>query len=207
MRLAQRRSFLAGHRRTARHARGCVDALDRVMRRSATHSHSAFHVHVQLLARLAAGVIRHTERRDVQWAAGPQLPVQVRPAWLRMPAVRHELFQHLAERLVESRTVPGAAAAAPRLAIVTRVEQRQAAPRIETVMLRSQPPGAKASAAPAGDAHVTAASPRPGSMRAPPTQQPAPLVLPAQEMSRLTEHVIRQLDHRVLSWQERTGRA
>jgi hypothetical protein len=30
--------------------------------------------------------------------------------------------------------------------------------------------------------------------------------LPAQELSRVTDHVIRQLDQRVLSYRERTGR-
>ena len=32
-----------------------------------------------------------------------------------------------------------------------------------------------------------------------------PLSLPPQELSRVTDHVIRQLDRRVLSYRERTG--
>jgi len=203
-RLTQRRRFLAGHRQPARHARGRVAPLDRVMRRSAIHSHGVFHVHLQLLARLAARAIRQTERREVRPTPGPRLPLQVGTERLQMPAIRHELFLHLSERLIERRTLLMPVSRAPQPAVVTRIEQRHAAPRIETIMLRSQPPGAKAAAA--ADARAAVASPRPGATQTPAAPQTQPLVLPAQEMSRLTEHVIRQLDHRVLSWQERTGR-
>lgn len=210
-RLTQRRSFLASRRPEARHARAGVAPLERVMRRSAIRSHAAFHLHLQLPARLASVVERHTERRIVQPAAGPQRSMQVRIMRSLMPVLRHELLQRLAERPIERRTVPGAAAPAPQLAAAARVGQRQAAPRVETVMLRTQPTGANAAAAAvaATGASLAAASPRPGTTQAPstPSASPAaPLVLPAREMSRLTDHVIRQLDHRVLSWQERTGR-
>lgn len=204
-RLTQRRSFLASRRQAGRHARGRASPLERVMRRSAIHSHSVFHVYLQPRARLAPGVVRHTERREVQLTARPQLPLPVRTAWRRMPAIRHELLQRLSERLIERWTVAAAATPMPRPAVAMRVDRRQAAPRIETVMLRSQPPGAKVAAA-ADATFARAPDQRPRA--APPSlAQPAPpLVLPVQEMSRLTEHVIRQLDHRVLSWQERTGR-
>jgi hypothetical protein len=34
----------------------------------------------------------------------------------------------------------------------------------------------------------------------------AAATLPSAELARVTEHVIRELDHRVLSYRERTGR-
>jgi hypothetical protein len=126
---------------------------------------------------------------------------------LHVPAIRHVRHQRLVERLFERR-IRIEAAAAPRVSVVTRVERRQAAPRIEITMVRTQAPAAQA-AAMAGAGIAAPGDARPGSSQprfAPPAPPAPPLVLPAQELSRLTDHVIRQLDHRVLSWQERTGR-
>lgn len=194
------RTQLADRRRiTAR-----VAPLERSMRRAAVvlpgRSLSP-HLRVQVL--LSAGLVRHVEGVRGRPASPSPLVAHTFREQVRTLATRHMLRQHLVERLTRSQP---AAVAAPRVAFVTRVEQRRAAPRIQLTMVRQQPavpPVEKRSAETPQPAVVDApALPRQPRFAAP----AAPLVLPPQEVSRLTDHVIRQLDHRVLSWQERTGR-
>ena len=91
--------------------------------------------------------------------------------------------------------------------MVTRVEQHHVFPRVQLTLVRVQLVVSSAARLLAEPSVVQS----PG-LRMAPAQHygtktlPAPLVLPPLELSRLTDHVIRQLDHRVLSYQERTGR-
>lgn len=87
-------------------------------------------------------------------------------------------------------------------------EARPAPPqRVAMTLARSASAAPRAdAAAPRRDAEPPAVEPtRPS---APPASRPATpaFALPAQELSRVTDHVIRQLDQRVLSYRERTGR-
>jgi hypothetical protein len=85
-----------------------------------------------------------------------------------------------------------------------RVEQHTAFPRLSLNLVRS-------AAAPPARAAAPAAAPTPrDTLRNPLAAraaqvQAAALTLPPQELSRVTDHVIRQLDRRVLSYQERHG--
>lgn len=94
--------------------------------------------------------------------------------------------------------VPGQAAAP------TAWPLAQAVPRLNTTLLSTRGPGdaATASRVQTGTDR-DAQGPRPIPLAA---AAIAPMVLPAQEMSRVTEHVLQQLDRRFLSYRERTGR-
>jgi hypothetical protein len=182
-----------------------MSALERVMRRATVHTSYAFSAQLRLQALLSAGIIRHTERVDVRPSRTLAVPVHGMRQPLRVLVTQRVLHQRLVERLTRTAAAE-ATGASPRVGVVTRVDRRQAASRIEMAMVRAQAPAAKAAATIAEAAITAAADVRPGDSQ-PRVGRPAPpLVLPAQELSRLTEHVIRQLDHRVLSWQERTGR-
>ncbi|MBT1539640.1 hypothetical protein B7R78_0021935 [Ralstonia solanacearum] len=194
----RRRALVRGHQRVAARA----NALDRVMRRTAVHISSAFTAHVRPLALRPGSVIRHTERVDVRHGRTPGLPVVGTRQQIRFVMSQRTLHERLIERLTHAQ----ATTVVPAIFPIARAEQREMVPRIQMVMVRGLPPEAKTATAttgsmiPAlGEARVHAPQPR----FAPPAP---PLVLPPQELSRLTDHVIRQLDHRVLSWQERTGR-
>jgi hypothetical protein len=183
-------------------AAGRFSAIERVMRRTVVHSHRAFTAHMRLQALLAGGIVGHTQRVEVRQFRGRQVPGHTLRQHDRTLVMERVLHQRLLDRLTRTE----AAAAAPRLSFAHRVEQRQGAPRIPLTMVTVQPPVAQASPT-AAQATVAA----PSSARTGPSQPrfaPAvpPVVLPPQELSRVTDHVIRQLDHRVLSWQERTGR-
>lgn len=202
IRLARRRlAARTLHQRVA----GRVSPLERVMRRTAIHTSRAYTAHVRLQALLGGVTMRHTERVETRQLREVEVPVHTLRQHDRTRVTERVLHQRLLERLARTQ----APAAAPRLSFVTRVEQRHAAPRIQLTMVKAQAPAAPAaSAASAAKAETVTA---PGNGRTDPSQRrvaPAapPLALPPQELSRLTDHVIRQLDHRVLSWQERTGR-
>jgi hypothetical protein len=187
-----------------RRVAGCVTAIERVMRRSAVQLHRAFTAHVRLQALRAAGVTQHVHRTEVRQLPGLPVPVHTIRQQQRILVTQRLLRQRLVERRV---TRTEAAAAAPRLSFVTRAEQRQG-PRLPMTLVRSQPVTAKPATAATTGTEITG----PERERLAPSQprfapSAPPLVLPPQELSRLTDHVIRQLDHRVLSWQERTGRA
>lgn len=199
----------AAHRRTP----GRFTPIERVMRRPALHLSRAFTAHVSLQALLSAGITRHMQRVEVRPLRGRDVPVHTLRQRERMTVTQRLLRERvtatqrvLQERLLQRLTRVAANAAAPRAAVVTRVEQRSVFPPVQLTMVRMQPalpPAARVAAestiAPAADARAVPAIPRSRSVV-------APLMLPPQELSRLTDHVISQLDHRVLSWQERTGR-
>lgn len=192
----------AGRRLAAR-----VSPLERVMRRSAAvQAGRAVRVQVGVHLLLSTTVVRRTERGAAvpakALAVPAPAPVPTLTRQLRTLASRHVLH----ERLVERGARGGASAQAPRMAFVTRVEQRQAAPHLQLTLLRASTAPVAAASAPS-DAQQPASMPARAQEKSTRIVPPAPpLVLPAQELSRLTDHVIRQLDHRVLSWQERTGR-
>ena len=183
-------------------APGRITPVERVMLRSAIHVNRSFTAHVSLQALLSAGAMRHTHRVET---------LQLREGAAAVPALRQlervlVTQRVLHERLVQRLTASTPHAAPPRTALVTRVEQRHVFPRVQLTLVRAQPavPSAAGvapdpSAVPGSGLRAAVAQPR-GTTPLP------PLVLPPQELSRLTDHVIRQLDHRVLSYQERTGR-
>lgn len=116
--------------------------------------------------------------------------------------------RHTVERL--HRSAHGVERLVHALAAQTRIparredEERAAFPRVQSTMLRTratQPPanaGAPDASAPRGN-HAD----EPRALAIPRSSPPPPL--PASELSRVTEHVLRQLDRRVLSYRERTG--
>jgi hypothetical protein len=179
-----------------------ITPMERVMLRSATHLNRSFAAHVSLQALLSAGIARHTHRVET---------LQTRERAAQVHAPRHIervlVTQRVPlERLVQRLTASTRQAALPRAAMVTRVEQHHVFPRVQLTLVRVLPAAPSAARVPADPSAV----PNPGLRTAPAQQRGAatltPLVLPPQELSRLTDHVIRQLDHRVLSYQERTGR-
>lgn len=148
----------------------------------------------------------------------PRLAPSGSPVAARMPLV---------QRLVERRTLrvleravpmpmhgmpqaarPATAPPVMRLASPSRGERPLVFPRVTMTLVRPQAPqGARFEAAPAGEP-MSAAARRPttgpsGRTAQSPTGEP--IVLPPLELSRVTDHVLRQLDQRVLSWRERTG--
>jgi hypothetical protein len=76
-----------------------------------------------------------------------------------------------------------------------------ALPRLELTTLRAQPAPPPRGGAPEGPGRPPPLPAQP-SVRTPAAP---PVVLPADELSRVTEHVLRTLDRRVLSHRERTG--
>ena len=102
-------------------------------------------------------------------------------------------------------TVAASAAPLPRVLMTQRVERQTFFPRVTQVV-------ARAPAAPAvrGDAALHAppqfveprSAPR---TSAPHTEAIVAPALPPAELSRVTDHVIQQLDRRVLSYRERMG--
>jgi hypothetical protein len=109
---------------------------------------------------------------------------------------------------VERRTELRTATASVRTVIAHPAVRLPAFAPLPLTMARSAPPPAR----PADARAVAQAAVPPAVGDAPPARRPratmtAPEVsLPPQELSRVTEHVIRQLDRRVLSFQERSGR-
>lgn len=187
-----------------RRGAGRVSPLERVMRRAAAvrigRSFFAL-VRVQLL--LAAGEVREIERLQPRPARMEHARMQSgteRTHALRTQHVRHE-------RRVERVTRIASHEAAPRANVLTRVERQLATPRIQLTMVCHRPAEAREAPRSADAAAIASDSMRTDARQPRPAAPAAPFVLPAQELSRLTDHVIRQLDHRVLSWQERTGRA
>lgn len=92
------------------------------------------------------------------------------------------------------RTLRETATAPPQRVPMTLARSPAPAPRVEAAAPRpeTEPPMPERARATASSSAAAKAE--------------SALKLPAQELSRVTEHVIRQLDQRVLSYRERTGR-
>jgi hypothetical protein len=88
-----------------------------------------------------------------------------------------------------------------------RVEQKTIFPRMPLPLTRTTSASVRAEDR-RSPAVVEAAAPFEMRPRISPSAnaKPQAIALPPQELSRVTEHVIRQLDQRVLSYRERTGR-
>jgi hypothetical protein len=93
---------------------------------------------------------------------------------------------------------------------VSRLAKREAAiaqfPRLAMMLAHPSAPapvGPAAATATAGVQDHAESITTHASLRSPAITPPA---LPPQELSRVTEHVLRTLDRRVLSYRERTGR-
>lgn len=136
--------------------------------------------------------VRHTERVIEQRRA--------HHTYERIETRTHDRMRSILLRQVAASVTQRASTARPP---ATRREQSTDFPRIATTMVRSAtspqttepPPNAPIQSRSAIDA-VTA-PPRMG--------PPAVTPVPAQELTRVTEHVLRTLDRRVLSYRERTG--
>ena len=189
---------------------GRFTPIERVMRRCAARvvAGGSVAAHFMLNVWQRAGTAAPQRRAD----ARPALRA-VRPglalALARQPALRERVVvvqRTLHERLLERLTVAAPPRPAGHAATVVRVEQRSAYPRVPSMPMRAAvAPAAARAAARAVEAPPLA--PRRSAPADPsrPASSAAPL-LAAQELARVTDHVIRQLDRRVLSYMERTGR-
>ncbi len=202
--MAQRLPALhAAHRRVL-HA----SPVARVLRRAhlVVHRHAgSTHALTQVLVNLA--------RSDVPGPTPSGSPAVASPPLVQRLIERRTL--RVLERAATMQmhgmrpaTRPAAAAPVMRLASPSRGERPVVFPRVTMTLVHPQAPHlARSEAAPA-------AEPMPPGLRrgnTAPTGRTArsptgePIVLPPLELSRVTDHVIRQLDQRVLSWHERTG--
>lgn len=86
-----------------------------------------------------------------------------------------------------------------------RIEQRSVYPRIERTVVQSTARAASATAAHAAVDMPLAIDPSRPRPLATPTVPPSELSLPPRELSRVTDHVLQQLDQRVRSFRERQG--
>lgn len=201
--LTRQRGFAARFRGVRRSAQD-IRALAGVLRRLflVMHQHGA-PLHVALHA-----VLRGT---------GPALaPGALPPAPGRTRLVRQLVTRehgHVPRSLLRTNGVdraiavhPQAPAPAARRVMLHRIERQPGFPPLALTMVRSFTTAAAAAAAiPGGPAPSSAprrAACAPDAARG---AVAAPLVLPQPELARVTEHVIRQLDRRVLSYRERTG--
>ncbi len=182
---------------------GGYRAIDMILRRlhlPATRGRSSVHV---LQSNAHHLHIAPTFQVVLQQEARPQR-VGLRVLSLR-ESVR-ELMQTSVMRTTE-RVVQPAPLVRP-AAMVTRVERQVLFPRVNVTLARQ--PGASAarreSVGPDGPPLPLPVRADPRAPRAAELRTLEPFSLPAQELSRVTDHVIRQLDRRVLSYRERTGR-
>lgn len=189
---------------------GRFTPIERVMRRCTLRmvAGTSLAAHFMLNVWQPAGMAeppRHADARPLQ------RPVRAGLALARQPVLRERAVlvvqRTLHERLLERLTVAAAPQLAGHVATVVRVEHRSVYPRVPSMPMRAAASTATARAdASAVDAPpvppgrgATADAPRPASSALP--------LLAAQELARVTDHVIRQLDKRVLSYMERTGRS
>jgi hypothetical protein len=123
----------------------------------------------------------------------------------RVTVVQRSLHEHLLERLAVA--TASASAPAVRAATVARIEHRTVYPRVPAMQIRAAVVATAAARIGAQVPEAPRVAPLPGlstdARRAVPDAAP---VLAPQELSRVTDHVIHQLDRRVLSYLERTGR-
>jgi len=201
--------------------------LERVMRRcaSSVQHRSVIAPHVSVSAMLRTAFTLHAGRATLQLAAGPRPPREV----ARSTLVRERLTLLQRERLIPSSAAGPIAERAARQASllrqVVRVETHALARSaggergrdagghsfapLPQPMLHTQAPlpdpEPRPRTADAAAGETAATRQRRGATPSP--YAPIPLALPPHELSRVTEHVIRQLDRRVLSYIERTGRA
>jgi len=184
---------------------GPASPVARVLRRVGVslHLHGGTR-HWQLVTALARAAVPASGAPPAPRSAAPTLVQR-----LLQRERRHTIERHLATHTlwVERRAEASPAWRVAPVAVPARVEQAARYPRLAVTLVRQ--------GLPATSAAVTSLPREAGARSAareaawPPAARAAieaPGGLAPQELSRVTEHVIRQLDRRVLSWQERTGR-
>ena len=104
-----------------------------------------------------------------------------------------------------ARAMPASEPPSARVVMMQRVEQQTFFPRVAQVLARTPSPAAIRAEAPlAPDARVTVPPFGPRA-RVPRAAVPVAASLAPAELARVADHVIRELDQRVLSFRERTG--
>jgi hypothetical protein len=214
------RGDAAGARRPAGFA-----PLERVLRRCASSQggDTVVHRHLNVSALLRASFVRFIQRSApglhavAADASAPRaIAVLERLTLLQRERLAPSTDAPIALRaaaalLVRFERLPTAGGAALRAGVGPAAERGIAAPvpRLPAVLLRTQPAAApRLPAAARGDRPADAPWAAPRTPRAAPTMSDSvePVVLPPRELSRVTDHVIRQLDRRIVSYAERTGR-
>lgn len=199
--LTRQRQFAArffGARRSAQE----ITALTRMLRRSlfVMHQHGApLHLSLHALLRSAGPA---PAPRGVPPALGRIVMVRERLMREHRHVLRHSQRTSSVERpnAVQSQAPPA------RMVVTHRIERQPSLPPLALTMVRSSATAALAAVATPNGLAPASALPR--SARASDGTRSAvasPLVLPQPELARVTEHVIQQLDRRVLSYRERTG--
>ena len=87
----------------------------------------------------------------------------------------------------------------------TRIERHNAYPQLTVALARAMAAATSQAARQSATPHAEALQPLFG-VQAPVSQPAMRDVLPPQELARVTEHVLAQLDRKVLSFRERHGR-
>lgn len=111
-----------------------------------------------------------------------------------------------ATRVIEHRnvsTVPNPAMQAT--SVVPRADRRASVPRLAFTVLRPAPVAAPPSTTAVKVEQVTAMARPQAARHSERNIEKAPLTLPPQELSRVTQYVIHELDRRVVSYRERMG--
>jgi hypothetical protein len=201
---ARHRAF-AGRLRAARRAHPGARPIERVWRhaRAATLLRAAFGL--QLLVRLATHAVTFQQNRlNVQGLVGT-LVARAGAEMRYIVERRHSL----AARVIEQRAAATqeTTAGASRVATRERAERRVSIPRVAMTLARQGAAVASRSADAARaeqSADIAVGDTR--TIDAARTASGTALTLLPQELSRVTDHVIQQLDRRVLSYRERTGR-
>jgi hypothetical protein len=205
----------------AREASAYVPTVALILRRLAPavyrRVHMPLHFALRVMARAAAP--RQATARAAHAAAAPGL-APVRERFHIAMRIVERATQCVARHVVAPVWVSvnaGSAARAPaapppaesRLVVIANGARDPAFPRVEQVLARAAPAASRAPASPARSAEVPAFERRPHRPPAQPSapfNAAAPASLPPAELARVADHVIRELDHRVLSFRERTGR-
>lgn len=212
---ARHRAFaarLAGRSAGSARAPGLALVLRRACVRVARRVWMPLHFALQILQRAAAPwAVPHPV---LAMAPGDPAPGAVRERTLVTERVVERSGRELHARPLALRVVhvPGPAAAGTRAALapnrvvpVPRIERPAGLPRVAQVVVRAAGPAAARAEAARLDTPVLREV-RTAPRAATPVVAPTPaLPLPPAELSRVTDHVIEQLDRRVLSYRERMG--
>ncbi|HEU4602355.1 MAG TPA: hypothetical protein VFS24_10320 [Steroidobacteraceae bacterium] len=194
-----RQQFIAGLFAARRVAPG-LSPLARVLRRAREpHAHYASYS-INVLVRLSQhAASMHREVRS-------EIERHERVHTVHTHTLKHIIDRQrmLERRVFESRmsAVPGASA---QLTVRERIERSTLFERLPMAFAPTRPATTKQTVAPQ-QVRGERARPMVDESMSPMAAQLTPASLPANELARVTDHVIKQLDRRVLSYRERTGR-
>ena len=200
---------LHGARRNERHALSVPLVLLRLMRPLLTRGAALINFALNVIAR---GSLRSVPQvRFTQLALGetpavtqsmPRRQVPERTVVRRMPLAR--VFE---QRQID-RELPGREVRSERsltqIVRSTRIERHNAYPQLTVALARAMAAATSQAARQSATPHAEALQPLFG-VQAPVSQPAMRDVLPPQELARVTEHVLAQLDRKVLSFRERHG--